>query len=117
MLDSTGEFELKIEVERDLSDENKSRIDGSKKLFKLEKVYSGHKNYVRELIKKIYCYNDQRIDELMKCYEGVFNSKQEIIEMVYGNYFIDEERMIQRPLSKLTQDILLEFGVDFDEKL
>nr|WP_307992105.1 hypothetical protein [uncultured Niameybacter sp.] len=115
LLGLEGDFELEIAINENIDEDMKKKIEGSKELFHLEAIYDSHKEYVREIIKKIYCYNDERIEELAQEYPELFKSNQEVIEMVFGNYMIDEERMIQRPLSKLTQDMVKEFRVSFKE--
>ena len=65
-----------------------------------------HKDIVLDIIKRNVIYSDDYIDELMSKYEGtLFNSKDELIELIYCNY-IDKKDINKRPLSKLASDML-----------
>jgi len=92
---------------------NSEKIKNSITTFKLRKVYQYHKDYVRELIKKSIIYNESRIDELYREYEGtLFNSREDVIQMIVSNY-IDDEKLDKRVLSKLTKDICEELGIGY----
>ncbi len=52
--------------------------------------------------------------ELYRCQNkecGIFSSKEEIIEMLFGNY-LREEKLHERVLAKLTKNIANEMGVN-----
>lgn len=74
--------------------------------FKLNELYEKHKDIALELIQKAQMYNDSYIDELMKNYEGtLFKNREDLTRLIFGGYITDEE-ISDRPLSKLTKDIL-----------
>lgn len=73
-------------------------------IFKLDVIYNEHKDYVDELIKKFYIYNDIRINDLLNQYGTLFKSKDELINTIFCNY-IQEDSLDKRPLAKLTKDI------------
>jgi len=74
--------------------------------FGLRELYGEHKDIVLELIQKAEMYNDSYIDELMKNYEGtLFKNREDLTRLIFGGYITDEE-ISDRPLSKLTKDIL-----------
>ncbi len=101
----------KIKKLDDKYDKKKDMVDKSIKTFKLKKVYSqNHKDYVKELIRKAIIYNDSRINEIYSQYGELFNNKEEVINMIVGNY-IGVEEIGKRPLGILTRDICNELGI------
>ena len=54
------------------------------------------------------------IDSLHDRFKSIFFNKKEILEMVYGQY-LKEDTFKERPLSKLTYDILIDLGVDLSD--
>lgn len=84
-------------------------IEDMKKLH-IDKSYKSHNDYVQELIKRKYIYNDARIDEIFYNFKDLFTSKEELLRIIFGNY-ISKENFNKRPLSKLTHDILLQLNV------
>lgn len=110
----TDQFELKIEI---LENPNSQKISASKKLFKLNEKYENQKEYVKNLIKKVYMYNDTILNEFKT---EVFNiddndtiifGEEEMKKVVFDCDFNPNEHL-DKPLSKLTYDILNEFGVE-----
>lgn len=88
----------------------KQKVDKSKEVFNIEKVYNSNKDYVRELIKKAIIYSEGRIDELYDQYPELFSSRAEVLNMVVSNY-IDIDDLGKRPLAKLTRDMCNELGL------
>lgn len=83
-------------------------------IFKIEELYSGHKDYASEIIKKAYYYNKSKIEELYKYKTehgtSLFKSKEEVLEFALGNY-INEQRLGKRVLSKFTRDLAKDLGM------
>ncbi|MBV4420176.1 hypothetical protein KM800_12725 [Clostridium tyrobutyricum] len=103
------EKNIKINLEEKIK-KFKERIDKSKEVFNIEKVYNFNKDYVKELIKKAIIYNESRIDELYNQYPELFSSRDEVLNMVVSNY-INADDLAKRPLAKLTRDICNELGL------
>lgn len=94
--------------------ERAERIKNSKKVFKLENVYSNNKQYVRDLIKRFYYYNEKWIEEIENTYGSRLSlSRNEIVELEFGNY-LTPENFNKKPLAKLTKDILDELGLNIE---
>lgn len=72
--------------------------------------YEFHNDYVQELLKKRYIYSDSQIEEIYDTYPDLFETKEELIRIIFGNYYNIED-LNKRPLSKLTKDILQELGI------
>ncbi|MDU6483225.1 MAG: HNH endonuclease domain-containing protein [Paeniclostridium sordellii] len=83
-------------------------IKGTKnnnRVLKLNDAYIIHNDLVQEIIKKKIVYSDGKIDEILRDFKYLFNSKDEIERILYGNY-TKEEELSKRPLSKLNNDII-----------
>ncbi len=108
LLGMSENFEIDFDK---LDDEMPKKVKKSIDTFKLKEVYSqNHKDYVKELIRKAIIYNDSRINEIYSQYGELFNNKEEVINMIVGNY-IGVEEIGKRPLGKLTRDICNELGI------
>lgn len=100
----------------------KIELDGDKdfnqniKALMLDEVYQLHTDVVQECIKKTMIFNPDYLDYLCTEYKDLFDSKEELYKLVFGNY-IDEESFGKRPLSKLMHDIYEDlFDIYYGEK-
>lgn len=82
-------------------------FEGNLSTFCLDSLYSVHKDVVQEILKKKHVYTVLRLNELYKEFETIFSSKEEIEQILFGNY-LDESKFHNRPLSKLASDIYKE---------
>lgn len=99
-----------IEIDFEYKDD---RLQTNIKEMKIYNVYQLHHDYVLEIIKKSIVYNSTQINELMSGFPDIFNSKEEIIRLIFGNY-IEPKDFNRRPLSRLTRDICIELGINLD---
>ena len=79
----------------------KSNVD----TFRLEDLYNEMKDYVSEIVFKAQSYNNGYYNDLIKSFENTCLTKQEMETIIWGNY-LDTAKHLDRPLSKLTSDIL-----------
>lgn len=79
-------------------------------LFKLDEFYSQHRDYVKEILSKIQAYNHSYYDTLLDSFRLEQKTQAEIDRLIWGAYVADSEQE-KRPLSKLTADILDQFGI------
>lgn len=100
------EYQIKIKYADDVDPELKRKIEQAVSLFKLEDLYSKHSDYVRDILRTAYIYNDDYFEGLVAQYSDLFHSKQEAQDFVFFNY-LDEADWGKRVLAKLTHDILL----------
>lgn len=81
--------------------------------FNLDNLYNTHLDYVRELMQRDIIYSKKYVDSLLhiKTEAGVpvFNDIHDLLKMLSGNYVLSKD-IHQRPLAKLTQDILEDFN-------
>lgn len=89
-------------------------MKNSNEVFHLEKKYNHSKEYVKEIIRKKYIYPESHKEALMKNFGEVFKNEKEILETFYS-YSGSGEYLHNRPLSKLTKDILRQMGILIDE--
>ena len=72
----------------------------------LEELYQMHKEEVKELVEKAHAYNNKHVKEaLVNSFQGPANTPADVFEFVWGKN-LETARQINRPLSKLTKDIL-----------
>lgn len=76
----------------------------------LEQLYELHSDYVKEILDKIQAYNASLYMPLIDSFRSVGRTPEEINRLIWGNY-IEKEGYTKRPLSKLTHDILEQFGI------
>ena len=79
-------------------------------VLKLESLYKHHSDYAKEILDKILAYNSALYIPLVSAFQGMGRTPEEIDRLIWGNYIADAEQA-KRPLSKLTKDILSQFGI------
>lgn len=105
-LGAVEEYEIKIKYVDEIDAQLRDRIEKAATTFKLEELYSKHSDYVRDILRTAYIYNDDYFEGLVTQYPDLFHSKQEAENLVFFNY-LDENDWGKRVLSKLTHDIVL----------
>lgn len=103
-LGAAEEYQIKIRYSKDIDPELKHKIERAVSLFKLEDLYSKHSDYVRDILRTAYIYNDDYFEGLAAQYGDLFRNKQEAQDFVFFNY-LDEADWGKRVLAKLTHDI------------
>ena len=76
----------------------------------LEELYKHHSDYAKELLDKIQAYNGSLYQPLIESFQSIGHTAEEINRLIWGNY-IEEGNQTLRPLSKMTHDILEQFGI------
>lgn len=89
-------------------------MKNSNEVFHLEKKYNHSKEYVKEIIRKKYMYPEVHKDALLKNFGEVFKNDKEILETFYS-YLECREYLYNRPLSKLTKDVMMQMGILTEE--
>jgi rubrerythrin len=99
-----------IELEVNLNS-NDERCKISIDRFQLDKIYKQHNDIAKEIWNKVQVYNESRIEELYESfYKNLGYSKNDVKNMVFCNY-LHKDDIHKRNHSKLTQDILKQFGI------
>ena len=98
---------LELEIDNITCSDN---VEEYLKTFNIKGLYNNHIDVVADLHKKRYIYSDEYIEELYENFENIFVSKDELIELITCAY-LEEDKLNQRPLSKLTKDIAKELGL------
>ncbi len=107
----TDSFTLAFISNRKASLADISRAKRHIKKFKLDELYSYHKDIVVEYIHNSIINNNSRIDELFNKYQGrLFSSRDDVKRFATGNLVLSNELHL-RPFSKLSKDIHTEFGM------
>jgi len=107
-------FEIKlVRKHRYVSNTQYRKALNNIRVFQLDKLYNCHKDMVTEMVLNAIVYNEDRIDELFKTYEGVlFSSREDVIRHITKNYPTEID-LAKRPFSKLSKDIHSEFGIKY----
>lgn len=79
--------------------------------FGIKELYNGHKDYVMEIIDKANAYNAVGAQNLIEAFQGIDHSPKDVFDFVWGRN-LEESDFLNRPLSKLTHDILLQLGIN-----
>lgn len=71
----------------------------------LKEVYNKHTDYVKELVDKSMAYDAHARNVLVESFQSVGYHPRQVYDFVWGRYLM-EAKYEDRPLSKLTKDIL-----------
>ncbi len=110
-LDVFFDKKVKIELEilprppRTSSDKDFIRAIEFYQFFNLKNLYDTHLDYIRELLQKRIVYSQKYVNQLKENYGELFQSPDEIPRMLFGNYVLPEQ-IHERPLAKLTKDLM-----------
>lgn len=84
------------------------------KTFGLDQLYQLHDDYVQELIEKARIYRGPMMDALSSTFQTPDYTPKDVFNFVWGKN-LDTANHINRPLSKLTRDILEELDIPVDD--
>ena len=80
--------------------------EGNINLFKLDLVYTAHKDVVAELVTKCNKYSSWYSGPLLKLFGSMLSTnKSEFYQFYFGNY-LNEKDFNRRPLAKMTKDVV-----------
>lgn len=72
--------------------------------FKLEGIYNEHKEFIIDLIKRLYIFNDDCIESIYQSYNDIIDDIDDLRSMSVGTLpYID---YLNTPLAKLTNDLI-----------
>lgn len=100
----SDEFKLKLNKGGGLSEKAKNH---SERLCLLE-LYNQHKDYVKDILKNCYINTPQRMNEMLTLFPTLFANEQELCNTILMSR-ITKNSWGNRPLSKLTADIVDEY--------
>lgn len=111
-LSRESEFTIDFKMPDDINTK-KSEIKNIETLGLLS-LYNMHKDYVMEIVEKAAAYDELTRIDIVDRFQGVFHSEVDVFNLIFGKYLSDSNHL-NRPLSKLTADILeqLEIRPDF----
>lgn len=103
LLGSNDVFDLGLRyLSNDVSFDERARRNAQ--LFKIEPIYNSHKDIIRELLQKQQHYPADYIDRMLKVSGKLFQSREEVVRMVIGNYMLEEDHS-KRIMAKMMSDI------------
>ena len=95
---SSGSFDSKFGLTFSSSNKNISELG-------LKELYDQHSDYVSEIVYKAKAYNEGYYNSIKETFSGFELSTAEMNLLIFGNY-LEIANHENRPLSKLTKDIL-----------
>lgn len=98
---STGEFPARPVLL--IEHENKNIVK-----LGIKELYNEHTDYVKDILDKIQAYNPVTYNAIKKDFQGIVHTEAGLERMVWGNY-TELANAGERPLSKLTADILEQY--------
>jgi hypothetical protein len=103
----TNKKDINFEYEESIGISLNTKYSQNNEYFQLQEIYQNHKDIVIELILKEINYPKSYIKELINNH---FGTEEEIYRFIFSNY-LENDKLHQRPLSKLTRDIVQELGI------
>lgn len=88
----------------------KTNMNQNIEVLKLKEAYQNHKDYVHEILVKAMIYNETSLNKILELFPDMHMAKEDMLRMIFGNY-ITKDKLLQRPLSKLTMDLLIELHI------
>lgn len=110
----TGNIDFKIKLDCNGETILDKKIKNSIETFKLEKVYQIHKDHVKNILINAKILNKDRIEDLMQSLPEMFNDEKNLREVLMNTHFEDKD-LCKKPLTKLTKDICMQYGINNDE--
>ena len=104
------ENEKKTDEETVDSEEPIIKERGNVETFGLQGLYEMHSDYISELVGKVIAYNPTVRQALVDAFQDQAYSPQQVYDFVWGRY-LEEAQYRNRPLSKLTKDVLEQLGI------
>jgi len=89
---------------------NDRKIRNSANLFKLEEIFSGHSEELKDLFDIRYRFSESYLEQLFKTYKHLGISYEETYKIAFGVHYLESD-FGKRPFSKLKKDILKELQV------
>lgn len=86
-------------------------MENSNKVFRLEKKYNHSKEFVKELIRKRYIYPKIKKKELLENFSEIFKTESDLDESFFSTSSLTSDKIYDRPLSKLTKDIVKQLDI------
>lgn len=98
-----GNFLKFDSVEVDI--QNESEFDLNMSVLGIKELYETHKDYIYEILIKKETYPLTFIEEIYLNHTELYKNKEEVLSFIFSNY-LSVDKYQNRPLSKLTSDIL-----------
>lgn len=105
----TDDFDIWIQMEG-VDSLKVKKIEKQNERLHLAELYDKHKDYVKDIAWNHYINSEERIDEIMRRFPGMFLTKEDAISTIYMND-IRLKSLGKRPLAKLTRDIYRELEI------
>lgn len=105
LIGMADDFTLKVESNDNVDAELKQKVNYTVEKLHIEELYNLHKDYVKNILKKKYIFQDSYCQSLLDSFPDVFSGIDDVKKQLYFNY-LSKEEWGEQILSKLTYDIL-----------
>lgn len=102
-ISTEDDFNVDFECRGSLADKDAEELNINN--LGLRELYNEHKDYVMEIVDKVVAYNVLARKGIVSRFQGICHSESDVYNLIFGKYLSDAEQP-NRPLSKLTADIL-----------
>ena len=92
----------------------KQHIQSSIELLNLKEVYQSHRRYVSDMLLQRYIFTDEMVRDIKNSFPTLFKTEEEVRELLLLNK-LDPDHLGDRPLGKLTHDILDELDFLYEK--
>lgn len=103
-LGTAAKYKVELKYADGIDSDLRTQIENSWKKFKLRELYEQHSDYIRDILRTKYIYNDEYFESLAAEFPSLFSNEDEARNLVFLNY-LDEEDWGRRVLAKLTHDL------------
>lgn len=105
---------IELVIKGNALDELVSLHNDYQKYFKIDALYSEHKDVVEEILWKQYVYSNSYIKSLRSAFKSINKVNLDFSRFIMGNY-MNKDDVFKRPLSKLVQDIASQLHISLEQ--
>lgn len=106
------DIDIEFKVREDAPDQVKRLYEDYCKNFRIKRLYREHKDVAEELIWKKYSYNNALVQSLKDAFDSKANITEQDVKRLIMGYYMDENDVYKRPLSKMVQDVARQLHID-----
>jgi len=104
LMGMSEDFEISIDCSG-IDSKKRCKVERQKELLHLEKLYNMHKDYACDIVLNRYINSDDRINEILSKFPGLFTSRDDVLRVMCMND-TQKDSWGKRVLEKFTHDIV-----------
>ena len=107
-----ADIDVELRVMEDAPEDVKSLYQDYCNYFRINGLYGEHKDVAEELMWKKYTYNKALVQSLKDAFGSKANITELDVKRLVMGYYMDENDVYKRPLSKMVQDVARQLHID-----